>query len=60
MDEANIGRVGRPYGGCAIVWNKKLALAFAPIVTSSPRVCAVTVTSQNINLIVISVYMPTD
>ena len=60
MDEANIGRVGRPYGGCAIVWHKKQGLAFAPIVTNSPRVCAVTIISNDINVIVISVYMPTD
>ena len=39
---------------------KKQGLAFAPIVTNSPRVCAVTIISNDINVIVISVYMPTD
>ena len=60
MNEADVGRVGRPFGGCAIVWHRNLALTFNPIVTNSPRICAVKMTSNNISIIVISVYMPTD
>ena len=60
MDETNIGRIGRPYGGCAIIWHSKLKLTFTPITTNSTRICAVSVTSDNVKIIIISVYMPTD
>ena len=60
MDETNIGRIGRPYGGCAIIWHSKLELTFTPITTNSTRICAVSVTSDNVKIIIISVYMPTD
>ena len=60
MDEADIGRVGRPYGGCAVVWRRDLALTFTPVVTTSPRICALTIISDNINILVMSLYMPTD
>ena len=32
---------GRPYGGVAIIWNKKLTCQITPILLSSQRVCAV-------------------
>ena len=60
MDETEIGRVGRPYGGCAIVWRRQLAITSTPIITNSPRICAVELKSDNIKLIIMSIYMPTD
>ena len=46
MDESDIGRVGRPFGGCAIIWNKNLALSIIPVDTTSPRLCAVVIKSE--------------
>ena len=60
MDESNIGRVGRPFGGCAIIWNKNLALSIIPVDTTSPRLCAVVIKSENLNIIMCNVYMPCD
>ena len=60
MDESDIGRVGRPKGGCAIVWHKNLALSILPIDTKTPRLCAVVVKSKKINLVICNVYMPQD
>ena len=53
MDESYIGRVGRPKGGCAIVWHKDLALSILPIDTKSPRLCAVVLKSKRINLVIL-------
>ena len=60
MDESNIARVGRPYGGCAIIWKSNLALSITPIDTLSDRICAVLVKSDNLNIVVCNVYMPGD
>ena len=43
MDETDVQRVGRPYGGVAILWNKALKLSFNPISTISKRLCAINV-----------------
>ena len=60
MDSANVHRQGRPFGGCAVLWKKNLALAINPINTTSPRICAVEIKSEQIKLILITVYMPND
>ena len=60
MDSANVHRQGRPYGGCAVLWKKNIALAINPINTTSPRICAVEIKSEQIKLILITVYMPND
>ena len=60
MDESDITRVGRPYGGCAILWNNKLALSITPIETASDRMCAVLIKSNELNLVLCNVYMPVD
>ena len=60
MDNSNIGQMGRPFGGCAILYHRNLACSFNPIVTASPRLCAVTIKSETYNLLLITVYMPCD
>ena len=60
MDEADVQRVGRPYGGVAILWNKAMKLSFIPISTTSKRLCAINVKCNEYNLIIVNVYMPTD
>ena len=65
MNEAEVSRVGRPYGGVAILWHTGLTLnglklTFIPIVTNSLRLCAVNIKSNSCNIMLINVYMPTD
>ena len=60
MNEADMSRVGRPYGGVAIIWHKGLRLSFAPIVTNSHRLCSVKVKTNDCDTVIINVYMPND
>jgi hypothetical protein len=50
--------VGRPFGGCAILWQANLLASVCPIKVDSRRVCAVRVCFDAWNLLLISVYMP--
>lgn len=49
---------GRPYGGTAVIWNNSINAKVTPLTTSTPRICAVLVTSDIYRLLMISVYMP--
>ena len=60
MDETNIDRVGRPYGGCAIIFHKSLNFVIKNLNTSSGRLCAVTASNSTNNYLIFSVYMPVD
>ena len=60
MDETEVGRIGRPFGGSAILWHSDLALTFIPIKTISNRICSVQIKSSNFNLVIINLYMPCD
>ena len=60
MDETDIGRLGRPYGGCAIIWHQNLNLSVVPINTLSKRICAVHIKGDNFDCIFASIYMPND
>ena len=60
MDEAEIQRRGRPFGGCAILWKRNLKLKITPVNSTSPRICAVEVNSELIKVLLINVYMPND
>ena len=60
MDEAEIQRRGRPFGGCAILWKRNLKLKITPVNSTSPRICAVEVNSEQIKVLLITVYMPND
>ncbi len=60
MDECDVSRVGRPYGGCAVVWRRGLVLDFQPLTTTFKRQCAVVAQSQCDKLLLVSVYMPND
>ena len=51
---------GRPYGGTAIIWNKDFKCKITPISLSTVRACAVIINVHNIDVLLCSVYMPTD
>ena len=59
MNDSDIGRKGRPYGSCSIVWKNSLAIKVSPINTISNRICAVCIECDADNLLLINVYMPT-
>ncbi|CAH2090409.1 unnamed protein product [Euphydryas editha] len=51
---------GRPYGGVAILWRKRVFKSVTVIDCVSPRLLAIKVSLENQFIIVFSVYMPTD
>ena len=52
--------IGRPYGGCAILWDSKFNGKVEPIKFQSTRLCGVAVKLGNWTLLIANVYMPTD
>ena len=60
MTKAEIGRKGRPFGGCAVIWHKNLTLSVTPVNTISSRICAVNVKYEQLQFMLITVYMPND
>ena len=51
--------VGRPFGGCSILYRKSLLSSVSPVVTCSSRFCAVKIVDSNaISYLVVCVYMP--
>ena len=52
--------VGRPYGGCAILWQKDFRARITPVQFHSSRLCGVTFTINNITILLCNVYMPVD
>ena len=60
MDESDIHRNGRPFGGVATVWHNDLAISVTPVTMASPRICAVVIKSATINIVLCNVYMPCD
>jgi exonuclease III len=51
---------GRPYGGCAIFWRKDIVADISIINTGSNRVCALKLSVNMVNLLLINVYMPAE
>ena len=50
--------MGRPYGGCAILWQSNLFVSVTPIDVNSRRLCAARLCSESLKLVLINVYMP--
>jgi exonuclease III len=49
---------GRPCGGCAILWRSSLSASFEILPASSRRICALRMSSEEIKLLFVTVYMP--
>lgn len=49
---------GRPFGGCAIIWKNSLKLNVTPVDASSKRLCAVHISDNNTDYLLVNVYMP--
>ena len=60
MDETKCN-IGRPHGGCAIIWHNDLNCNVNPILCENKRICCVSVTFANeLTALFINVYMPCD
>ena len=56
---SSLSHVGRPFGGCAILFRKYLSPCVSPLSVSSDRFCAVRInTSDSHSFLLFSVYMP--
>ena len=51
---------GRPYGGCAILYDNKINCKITPIKCKSNRIIAILLSWENFNIMIINVYMPYD
>ena len=51
---------GRPYGGCAILWNNTMICNVEPVSCQSNRLCAVKVELQDLSILLFTLYMPCD
>ncbi len=59
MDE-NIIRIGRPYGGSAIIWKSSIIGNIEKIDCQSDRLCAILYTKNLNSILFLNVYMPCD
>ena len=59
MDES-IHRVGRPFGGCAIVWRASITGQITKIDSDCNRLCAIMYTCKNTSILLLNCYMPCD
>ena len=53
-------QVGRPYGGCAILWKRELGVTVTPVPSNSKRLCCSIVQCENFSFLLACVYMPCD
>ena len=50
--------LGRPYGGCAILWRSDIRARIEPVITNSRRICAICMRTDSWSVLFINVYMP--
>ena len=59
MDDT-VPLLGRPYGGCAIIWSSQIKCNVDKIECISKRICAVKITLDTVQLVLFNMYMPCD
>jgi endonuclease/exonuclease/phosphatase family metal-dependent hydrolase len=52
--------VGRPFGGCAILWKQSLICPISPVSCKSKRMCATKITIDSKPMLIVNLYMPCD
>ena len=57
MDSSTVN-LGRPFSGVAIVWRNNISIKIEEIATISDRLCAIRLPGDNVDIILINVYMP--
>ena len=58
--DSDVPLLGRPYGGCCILWHKHLAGTVTPIDTNSKRFSCVLYDTGTVKILMFCVYMPSD
>ena len=58
MQDTDVGRLGRPFGGCAVVCKAHINMSITPLETHSNRLCAIHLKNSLESIIIISAYMP--
>lgn len=53
-------RFGRPFGGVALLWHRRLQHVVVPVQSASDRIVAIKLLSEEGAILIISVYMPTN
>ena len=56
MNDTDVGRKGRPYGGCMIIYKSDMNLPVRQVQTSNNRLCAVVIETHNVNCMCIYAY----
>ena len=59
MDES-VPLIGRPYGGCSIIWSSNISCKVDTTECISKRLCGVKVTVDSIEFVLFNMYMPCD
>lgn len=59
MDDDGV-HIGRPYGGCCILWNSRLSCSTSPVPCDNRRVCALKAEVGGLPLLLVNIYMPCD
>ena len=49
---------GRPYGGCAILWHKRMLGSITPVPSNNNRLCCVLYEDNKCKILIFCVYMP--
>lgn len=50
--------LGRPYGGCAILWRSCMQAQVSVLCTNSRRICAIRLCVNNLKFLLVNVYLP--
>ena len=59
--DISVPLLGRPYGGCAIIWRDNLHAKFSPLPVTSTRICGGIMTLHDkISVLLINIYLPCD
>ena len=48
---------GCPYGGCAVFWRRNLSFKISPVKVESKRLCCLSLSSADFNILCINAYM---
>ena len=49
---------GRGYGECSILWKSSMKRSVSPVIMNTNRICAVSITTHNMSLLLFNMYMP--
>ena len=60
MNEQDLDRKSRPFGGTMIMYKLSSALPVSPVQTNSKIMCAASIVTEYFKMLLVSIYMPCD